>query len=273
MKENNIIVLSSYPNNIHNSTPSPSICNKNNSILIINDKMDKIKFGQNKSFSQIYKNNKVFILKSSEKDILQFQEVSSHSSFDKFIEENIKDNGLLAGINSLIEKGVFEESSLGQESQSSSKSSIICYIIKNNDEINNQISGIINAKDEYIKDLEKKLETEIKEKKNVIELNKKLTEEIESLKKEKDILYNMINNDLLKKYEDLKEEIRQLKEEKLLEKSKNENKDQIDFEMQKLIDEMRKEFELGENFSDKKLSEVLKKSDLDKELAFSILYD
>ena len=55
--------------------------------------------------------------------------------------------------------------------------------------------------------------------------------------------------------------------------NKNENKEQNDFEIQKLINEMRKEYNLDENYTNKRLYEVLKENDLDKELAFSKLFD
>lgn len=298
MKEKKIIVCYSniekkYPNNIHNSTPCPSIFNKNNSIFIINDKMKKIKFGENRSFSQINKNNKEIIFKFIEKDN---SGVSSQSIFDKFKEEYLEDNEFLFYINSLIEEGDFEKKSLEQESISSSKFSNIVYIIKKDDVINNQLSYNKNKNEEYTKELEKKIETLIKEKENILNLNKKLTEEVECLKKEKNMLYNTIDslkiaNDILKKYVDLKEENKQLKEGKLFEENKkelndkddfkknenlvnkNENKDQYDFEIQKQINEMRKEYKLDETYSDKKLYEFLKENDYDKELAFSKLFD
>ena len=309
MEENNIIVISCYsnkkkkdPNNLHNSVPCPSIFNKNNSIFIINDKMEKIEFGKNKSFSQLIKNNKTIILKIIEKDNLKFSGVSGQSFFDKFNNENLEDNELLVEINSLIEKGVFEKRSLDQESQSNSKSNNLFYIVKDNDVINNQLS--CNKREDKIKELEKKIETLIKEnenilninktlikeKENILNINKKLTEEVEYLKKEKDKLYNIIesmnrNYDIIKKYE---EENKQLKEGKLLEKkelndndnfkknnnltNKNENEEQNDLEIQKKINEMREEYGLDDSYSDKKLYEVLIENDLDVQLSFSKLF-
>ena len=107
--------------------------------------------------------------------------------------------------------------SLEQESISSSKFSNIVYIIKKDDVINNQLSYNKNKNEEYTKELEKKIETLLKEKEDILNLNKKLTEEVECLKKEKNMLYNTIDslkiaNDILKKYVDLKEENKQLKE-------------------------------------------------------------
>ena len=185
MKEKKIIVCYSniekkYPNNIHNSTPCPSIFNKNNSIFIINDKMKKIKSGENRSFSQINKNNKEIIFKFIEKDN---SGVSGQSIFDKFKEEYLEDNEFLFYINSLIEEGDFEKKSLEQESISSSKFSNIVYIIKKDDVINNQLSYNKNKNEEYTKELEKKIETLLKEKEDILNLNKKLTEEVERLKK------------------------------------------------------------------------------------------
>lgn len=55
-------------------------------------------------------------------------------------------------------------------------------------------------------------------------------------------------------------------------RNNNENKEQNDFEIKKLINEMKKEFNLGENFNDKKLYEVLINNDLDVQLAFSNLF-
>lgn len=153
MKEKKIIVCYSniekkYPNNINNSTPCPSIFNKNNSIFIINDKMKKIKSGENRSFSQINKNNKEIIFKFIEKDN---SGVSSQSIFDKFKEEYLEDNEFLFYINSLIEEGDFEKKSLEQESISSSKFSNIVYIIKKNDVTNNQLSCNKNKNEELEK--------------------------------------------------------------------------------------------------------------------------
>ena len=199
MKEKKIIVCYSniekkHPNDIHNSTPCPSIFNKNNSIFIINDKMEKIKFGENRSFSQSNKNNKEIIFKFIGKDN---SGVSGQSNFDKFKEEYLEDNDFLVDIDSLIEEDAFEKKSLEQESISSSKPSNIFYIIKKNDVINSKISCNNNENEEYIKELEKKIET-------LLHLNKKLTEEVECLKKEKNMLYNTIDslkiaNDILKK--------------------------------------------------------------------------
>jgi hypothetical protein len=83
--------------------------------------MKKIKSGENRSFSQINKNNKEIIFKFIEKDN---SGVSGQSIFDKFKEEYLEDNEFLVYINSLIEEGDFEKKSLEQESISSSKSRI-----------------------------------------------------------------------------------------------------------------------------------------------------
>ena len=296
MKENQIIVISSYskknikdPNNLYNSVQCPPIFNKNNSIFIINDKMEKIEFGKNISFSQLIKNNKAILLKLFEKDNLNMSGVSGQSFFDIFNNENLEDNELLVDINSLIEKGVFEKSSSDQEIQSNSKSINLFYIVKDNDIINNQLS--YNKNEDFIKELEKKIETLIKDKENILDINKKLTDENESLKKENNKLYQIIdslnsNYDIIKKYE---EEIKQLKESILLEKKKklndndnlkknknltykNENEKKNDFEIQKIINEMRKEYNLDQSFSDGKLYEVLKENNFDVELSFSNLF-
>ena len=153
MKENKIVVISCYsnknkidPNNLHNSVPCSSIFNKNNSIFIINDKMEKIEFGKNISFSELIKNNKAILLKLFEKDNLKLSWVSGQSFFDIFNNKNLEDNELLVDFNSSIEKGVFEQRFSEQESQSNSKSNNAFYIVKDN--------GIKN--EDYIKELEKK---------------------------------------------------------------------------------------------------------------------
>ena len=280
MKENQIIVISGYsnknikdPNNLHNSGSCPPISYQNNSFIIINDKMEKID-GKNISFSQLIKNHNVILLQLFEKDNLNMSGVSGQSLYE-FNNGNLEDNELFVDINSLFEKGVFEKSSSDQEIQSNSKSNNIFYIVNDNDKI---------------KELEKKIETLIKEKEDILNKNKKLIEENESLKKEKDKLYHIIDtlnskDDIIKKYE---EEIKQLKESKLLEQkkelndndnfkknknltNKNENEEKNDFEIQKII-EMRKEFSLDQSYSDKQLSEVLKKNNYDIGLSFSNLF-
>ena len=282
MEESDMIVISYYSNkkkkdsnSLYKSASCPSVFKKNKSIFIIRDKMEKIKFSKNISLSHLTKNNKKFIIKLFEKDNSKISRTSGQSLFDIFNKENIENNELLANLNSLIEKGVYEKSSSDQESQSNYKS---CnkFFINKNDVINNQLS--LN-KNDYIKELEIKIEY--------------LTREVEYLKKDKEKLYNIIEsfkreNDISNKYKELQKENLLLKEALLLEKNKkelndnfkknnklinkNENKEQNDFEIKKLINEMKKKYDLGENFNDKKLYEVLIDNDLDIELAFSKLF-
>ena len=265
MKENNFIVISCYSNkkkkdsnSLHNSSSCPSIFNKNKSIFIIRDKMEKIKFGKNISLSHFTKNNNKFILKVFEKDISKISRASGQSIFDIFNKENIVNNEFLADLNSLIEKGVFEKNSSDQESQSNSNSRNKFYIIKKSDVNNNQLSC---KKNDYIKELEKKIDALTRE----VEY---LTRENEYLKKDKERLYNIIEsfkreNDISNKNKELQKENQLLKEALLLEKNKNklndnfkknnklrnknEKKEQNDFEIKKLINEMKKELAMAFN--------------------------
>lgn len=284
MKGKKFLLIPCKPN-LHNSNSCPSIfkTNKNNTMSIINSKVEETKYGKNMSFIELTKNNKIFILTLIDEDKLQISGTSGQSIYDLFNQENIEHNELAAQISSLIEKGAFENRCSDQENQSNPKYINIVYTSKNNDAINNQLSCNNNKREEYIKELEKKIET-------LLNINKELTEEVENLKKYKDKINRIkkimnTSNDFSNKEEELKNENQILAEAKLLEKNKkelnddfqrneNEIKEQNNYEIKKLIKIMRTEFELGDNdYNDKKLAEALKESDLDKELAFSKLFE
>ena len=296
MKENNLVVCYSNKknkdkNSLHNSASCPSIFNKNNnnSIFVINSNLEKIKNWKKISFSQLTENNKSIILRFFNKDKLQFSGTSGHSIFDILKEENIEDNEFFVEYNNFYDKKSFENRSSDQVSQSNPKSSNIIYIIQNNDAINNQLS--CNKNEEYkkeIKELKKIIETQTKEMQDILNINNKLKEEVEKLNKEKDKLYSVIETmNKFDKYEELKREIQLLKEAKLLEKNKkelnedlqnnenlinkNENKEENNYEI-KMINEMRKEYKLGDEYKNEKLSKVLKENDYDIDKAFSKLF-
>ena len=295
MKGKKFLLIPCNPN-LHNSNSCPSIfkTNKNNSISIINNKVEETKYGKNMSFIELAKNNKIFILTLIDKDKLQISEASSQSYFDSYIQENRGPNELAFELNSLINKGVFDNNCSDQENKSNPKYSKIIYMSKNNDLNNNQLSYNKNKYEEYIKELEKKIEILKKEKQDILNRNKELTKKVEDLKKYIDNLEKLqktINtSNYLSNEEELKNENQLLKEAKLLENNKkelnddlqnnenlikeNEIKEQNNYEKEKLIKVMRKEFDLKNNdYNDEKLSEVLDKADNDKEYAFSLLFN
>ena len=281
MSEEDIIVISCYPNkkkkaqnSPYKSALSPSVFNKNNSIFIINDKLEKNKFGKKLSFSQIVKKNKT-ILKYLEKDNLNISGASIQTLYEIVNKENSENNELLSDMISLIEKDAFEKKSSEKESESNPNSGSKIYIIKNYNEIINQLY----TKEKYIKELNKKLAEK--------------DERIKKLEKEKDRLYDIIeninrNNVIFNKYKELEKENKQLKDALLLKEdkkelneniqnnkiliNKNKNKEQKDLEIEKLINEMRENFRLGEEYNDEILRESLIKNDLDTEKAFSQLF-